>query len=107
MLTLVSTLVTVIVAFGTTEPLASLTSPVIVAFSCCADTTSEQSVNNPKIRVIIDSLVFIDEFSNQLRGDLVSRIQCFTARLGFGLRFSAMIGTASISISQLVIEPRS
>src|SRR5215475_12493658 len=58
-MTLVTVLVTVIAAFGTTEPLASLTSPVIVAVSCCANTRGEQSVNNPMIRVIIDSLVFI------------------------------------------------
>src|SRR5262245_18456723 len=46
MLTLVSTLVTVIVAFGTTEPLASLTSPVIVAVSCCANAEAEQSISS-------------------------------------------------------------
>src|SRR5215475_13016064 len=59
MLTLVSTLVTVIVAFDTTEPLASLTSPVIVAVSCCASAKGEQSANSPKSNMDIDSLVFI------------------------------------------------
>src|SRR5262245_66346885 len=62
MLTLVSTLVTVIVAFGTTEPLVSLTSPVIVAVSCCASAKGEQSAISPKSNMGIKSLVFIRGF---------------------------------------------
>src|SRR6266705_2558338 len=48
MLMFVPTLVMVTTALGTTAPVASFTSPVIVAVSCCASTVSGQANNNTK-----------------------------------------------------------
>src|SRR5437867_1357844 len=53
MLMFVPTLVMVTTALGTTAPVASFTSPVIVAVSCCASAVNGQANNNTKQIVLL------------------------------------------------------